>query len=170
MKAEKEKAMKNSYEKALAAYGQAMKAFHKGDYAKAKEALTGFVESFPEEKELVDRAAIYAEICNQRLNPEKIVLKSFDDYYRYGVYYLNQGQFEEAADLLSKAHEMQPKAGEILYYLANTYCLMQNVEQCLEYLKQAVMLNASFAILAQNELDFDDLREDKRFVMITKMA
>jgi tetratricopeptide (TPR) repeat protein len=168
--AEKEKSHKNAYEKALTAFEQAMKAFHKGDYTKADAALTAFVEKYPEEKELLDRAHIYTAICKRHLSPEKITLKTFDDYYRHGVYQLNQGQFEEAVKLLNKAHEMQPKAGEVLYYLANTYCHMQDVEQCLEYLKQAVMLNASFAILAQNELDFDDLREDQRFALITKMA
>ncbi|NOR14296.1 MAG: tetratricopeptide repeat protein [Candidatus Aminicenantes bacterium] len=170
MTAQKEKVSKNSYEKALAAYGLAMKAFHKKDYAKSLEAFTSFSEKYPEEKGMIDRANIYIEICNRHLSPDKTVLKSFDDYYRSGVYHLNQGEFEEAAELFIKAHEKKPKAGEVLYYLADTYCLLENVEKCLEYLEQAVKLDASFAVLAQNELDFVELRKDEKFAAITKMA
>ena len=170
MTADKEKASKNAYEKALAAYEIAMKAFHKKNYAKALEALTSFIEKYPEEKELVDRAHLYIVICSQHLSPEEIVLETHDDYYRYGVYLMNNGDFEEAVKMLAKAHEMKPKAGEVLYYLANTYCHMQDTESCLEYLKEAVKLDAAFAILAQNDLDFSKLRQDKRFDVITKMA
>ena len=131
MTTQKDKLSKNTYEKALAAYGQAMKAFHKKNYAKALETLTSVLEKFPEEKELIDRANMYVDICNEYLTPEKIVLKSFDDYYRNGVYKLNQGDFEEAAEFLLKAHEKKPKAGEVLYYLANLYCHLENIDQCL---------------------------------------
>lgn len=170
MTAQKDKLNKNTYEKALAAYGQAMKAFHKKNYAKALETLTSVLEKFPEEKELIDRTNIYIAICNESLTPEKIVLKSFDDYYRLGVYKLNQGDFEEAAELLLKAHEKNPKAGEVLYYLANIYCHLEDIDLCLEYLTQAAKLDASFAVLAQNELDFSELRKDEKFAVITKMA
>jgi len=168
--ADKEQASKNAYEKALAAYEIAMKAFHKRNYAKALEALTSFIEKYPEEKELVDRANLYVIICGQHLKPEELVLKTYDDYYRYGVYHLNNRDYDGAVEMLTKAHQMKPKAGEVLYYLANTYCHMQDTESCLEYLKQAVMLDAAFAVLAQNELDFNELRKDKRFAVITKMA
>ena len=147
-----------------------MKAFHKKNYAKALESLTSFIEKHPEEKELIDRARLYVAICNQHVEPEEIVLEAYDDYYRYGVYLLNNRDFEEAVKMLTKALEMKPKAGEILYYLANTYCHMQDTESCLEYLKEAVKLDASFATLAQNEMDFNELRKDKRFAVITKMA
>ena len=62
------------------------------------------------------------------------------------------------------------KSGAVLYYLANTYCNMENVELCFEYLKQAVELDASFAVLAQNEPDFKELKKDDQFAAITKMA
>jgi tetratricopeptide (TPR) repeat protein len=168
--ADKEKARKNSYEEALNAFGRAMKALNKRDYTKALEGLNAFMESHPGEKELIDRCNVYVKICNQHISPEKPALKTYDDYYRQGVFKLNDGEFEEAAKLLSKAHQIEPKAGEILYYLANTYCHMQDVDACLEYLKQAVKLDAAFAVLAQNELDFSKLREDKRFAVITKMG
>ena len=46
---------KTEYDKAIDVYDQAMKSFHKGDYEKAKEGLTGFAKDYPKERELVDR-------------------------------------------------------------------------------------------------------------------
>ena len=167
---EKEKVKKDDYEKALTAFSQAMKAFHKGEFGKADELLKGFVEKFPSERELIDRAQVYLEICDSREKKEKIQLSSFEDYYNYSVYKINQGDYEEALKLLEKAREMNPKEGKIPYLMADTYCLMGEQEQCLEHLKKAIQLDKFFSTLAQNESDFEPLWEDKKFKLITRLA
>ena len=167
---EKEKARKDDYEKALASFTQAMRAFHKGEFTKATELLKAFVEKFASERELIDRAQVYLEICASREKKEKIQLNTFNDYYYYSVYKINQGEYEEALKLLEKAREMKPKEGKIPYLMADTYCLMREQEQCLEYLKKAIQLDKFFSTLAQNESDFEPLWEDKKFKLITRMA
>ncbi len=166
----KEKATKDHYEKILSTYTRAMKPFHKGDYKKAAEMLKEFVEKHQDEKEFVDRAQIYLEICKGRKAKEKIQLKTFDDYYRYSVYKVNQGNYEEAQKLLEKARAMNPKEGKVLYLMADAYCLMNRKEQCLEHLKKAIQMDRYFRILAQNEADFESLKEDKKFKLITRMT
>ena len=52
---EKDKAKKNSYEKAIAAYDKAMKDFRKKDYPKAVASFQNFLQDFPDEKEINDR-------------------------------------------------------------------------------------------------------------------
>jgi len=167
---EKEKIKKDDYQKALLAYNQAMKAYHKGEYEKASELLKDFLEKHSSEKELVDRVQIYIAISGARKEKEKVQLKTFGDYYEYSVYKINQGDYEEALKLLDKAYEMKPKEGKILYLMADTYCLMGQAEQCLEHLKKAIQLDKFFGILAQNEGDFEPLWEDKKFKLITRMA
>ncbi len=166
----KEKLKKDAYEKSLAAYGQAMKSFRKGDFAKAKELFEAFIEKYPEEKELIDRAKIYLSISENRLDKESIQLKTFEDYYQYGVYKLNQEDYEEAIKLLTKAREKEPKEGKIPYLMSLVYCQTGNMEKCLEALKDAVHLDKFFGILAQNETVFESVWEDKKFKVITKMA
>lgn len=166
----KEKVRKDDYEKIISAYDKAMKPFHKGSYEQAAELLKDFIEKHPEEKEFVDRAKIYLEICEGRKAKEKIPLKTFDDYYQYGVYKINQGKHEEALKLLEKAREMNPKEGKVLYLMADACCLMNKKEQCLEYLKKAIQMDRYFSVLAQNEADFEPLREDKKFKLITRMT
>lgn len=170
MTEKKEKVKKDNYQKELSAYNQAMKLFHRSSYEKAAERLKAFLEKYTEGNELVDRTQIYLAICKQRQKKEIIRLKTFNDYYQYSVYKINQGEYEEALKLLEKAHQMKPKQGKILYLMADTYCLMGNKEECLGHLKKALQIDKFFSILAQNESDFESLREDKKFILITRMV
>jgi tetratricopeptide (TPR) repeat protein len=167
---EKEKVKKDEYQKALIAYNQAMKIFHKGEFAKAAESLTAFLEKHSSEKEIVDRAQIYLKLCNARQKKARIQLNTFDDYYQYSVYKINQGEYKEALKLLEKAREMKPREGKIMYLMANAYLLMGHKDECLSYLRKAIQYDRYFRILAQNERDFQSLWEDKKFKLITRMT
>ena len=164
-----QKAKKSDYEKSLSAYSQAMKAFRKGDYQRAAELLKEFLKKHVSEKEFVDRAQVYLSICEERPKDTGVELKSSDDYYQFGIYKLNQGEYEESLKLLKKAAEMEPKEGKFVYSMADCYCLMGNDQKCLENLKKAIQMDKYFKILAQNERDFEPLWEDKRFKLITRM-
>ncbi len=167
---EKEKIKKDDYEKALSAFDQAVKAFHKRECDRATELLKSFTESFTSEKELVDRAKIYLKICESVQSKEKLSLKTFDDYYQYSIFLLNQGNHDEALKLLEMAREMKPKEGKIPYLMADVYCLKGDTEKCLEHLRKAIQIDKFFSTLAQNESDFEPLWEDKKFKLITRMA
>lgn len=164
----KEKAKKDLYKKILAAYGQAVKAFRKGDCAKAKELFQAFIEKHSSERELVDRAQMYVALCENREKKETVSLKTFEDYYEYAVYKLNQQDHDEVVKLLEKARTKKPEEGKISYLMALTYCQMEEKEKCLENLKEAVQKDKFFGILAQNETEFEPLWEDKKFKIITK--
>jgi len=165
----KQKTKKNDYEKALSAYTQAMKVFHKGDYQKAEELLKEFSEKYVSEKEFVDRAKVYLSICQERKKDKGVKLKTFDDYYQYSIHKINEGDYEESLKLLKKALEMKPKQGKILYLMADVYCTKGDTGRCLEHLKKAIQIDKYFRILAQNERDFEPLWEDKKFILITRM-
>jgi tetratricopeptide (TPR) repeat protein len=158
---------KTEYEKAWIAYDLAMKSFHKKDYGKAKEGLGSFAEDFPKEKELIDRAHMYLQICENRLNPPKDTEKTSEDYLQSGIILMNQGLFAESLASLEKAHGKKPKNAKILYTLADVSCRKEDHDACLDYLKQAVDLDSSLAVLALNEQDFEPLKEDTRFLEIT---
>ena len=170
MTKEKDKIKKDEYEKALSAYSQAMKSFHKGDYKKADELFKAFLDKHGSERELIDRVQIYLNVCETRQSKEEVQLKTFDDFYHYGVFKTNHGHYEEALKLLEKAREMKPKEGKILYLMADIHCLKGDNEKCLEHLKKAIQLDKYFSILARNEKDFESLWEDKKFKLITRMV
>lgn len=166
----KEKLKKDIYEKMLDAYGQAIKAFRKGDCARAKELFKAFLEKYNTEKELVDRVQIYLALCENREKKESIPLKTFEDYYEYAMYKHNQGEHDQAIKLLEKAKTKKPKEGKVPYLMALTYSQMGESEKCLESLKAAIQKDKFFGTLAQNESGFEPLWKDKKFKIITKMG
>lgn len=165
-----QRAKKDEYQKVLAAFGQAMKDFHKGDFEKAAELLVAFIEKYPLEREVVDRARTYLSIARKRPKKETVSLKGFDDYYRWSVVKINQGDYEGAVKLLQKALEYKEKEGLVYYLLADVHCLMSEAEPGLDYLKKAIQKDKLFSTLAQNEPDFESLWDDKKFKLLTRLA
>jgi tetratricopeptide (TPR) repeat protein len=167
-----EKTKKDEYQKALAAYAEAIKEFRREKFDKAIETLRSFIEKFPAERELVDRARIYVAVSENRLKGkgESVALKTAEDHYQYGIYKMNAGEHDEALKLFEKAAKLEPESGKISYGLADLCCRMGQVEDCLENLKKAVQIDKSFRVLAQNEPDFEPLWEDKKFKAITRIV
>lgn len=165
-----QKAKKDEYQKALAAFGLAMKDFHKGVLDKAAVGLKAFIEKYPEERELVDRAQIYLNIALKRPRKDTVHLKDFEDHYNYAVYRVNSGDREGALKILEKASEFKKNEAKVQYLTADVLCLLGRADECLEALKKAVQKDKHFAILAQNESDFEPLWEDKRFKLITRVS
>lgn len=165
-----QKAKKDEYQKALAAFGLAMKDFHKGVLDKAVVGLKAFIEKFPEERELVDRAQIYLSIAQKRPRKETVHLKDFEDHYNYAVYKMNSGDREGALKILEKALEFKKDEAKVHYLIADVLCLLGKADEGLEALKKAVQKDKLFGVLAQNESDFESLWEDKRFKLVTRVS
>ena len=165
-----EKIRKDAYMKALSAYGDAMKEFHKGKLDKAGELLKAFLEKHDTEKELVDRAKLYLQITQEKGKKETITLNTFDDYIFYSVYKINSGAYEEALRFLEKALEMKGDEGRVFYLMADAYVLMGKTDEAMECLKKAFQKDRFYRILAQNEVDFMPLWDDKKFKLITRLT
>ena len=161
---------KDEYQKALAAYGLAVKEFHKGEFEKAAASFRDFIEKFPADREIVDRARAYLSIALKRPKKETAALKTFSDHYHVGVSKINQRDFPGAIKVLEKALEFKENEGLVYYLLADVHGLTGEADACLDFLKKAIQKDKSFAILAQNEPDFEPLWEDKKFKLITKLA
>jgi len=161
---------KDEYQKTLAAFTAAVKEFQKGEFEKAAASFKDFIEKFPADKEVVDRARAYLAIAQKRPKKESVSLKGFEDHYRYGAAKINQKDFPGAIKVLEKALEYKEKEGLVYYLLADARSQMGQADEALELLKKAVQKDKNFAVLAQNEPDFEPLWEDKRFKLIAKLA
>ena len=165
-----DKTKKDAFEKALAAYGEAMKEFHRGRFDIAQERLKEFLKSYDSEKELVDRARLYLQMIQERGKKETVPLKTIDDYIYYSVYKINSGADEEALKLLEKALEMKEEEGRVYYLMADAYMLLGKPDEAMECLKKAFQKDNFYRILAQNEANFEPLWDDKKFKLITRLA
>jgi tetratricopeptide (TPR) repeat protein len=167
---EKEKKKIDSYEKAILSFGDAVKNYRKGNYEKALETFETLIEKHASERELVDRAQAYIKICQNIMKKEALPSKTFHDLYESGIFLMNLGKYEEALKLFNKALEKNPDHAKILYFMAAIYQSMGDTDQSLEFLKKSIQKDKYFKVLAQNDSDFEDLREDKKFKLITKLA
>jgi len=165
-----QKPKKDEYQKALAAFGLAVKEFQKGEFDKATVSFKDFIGNFPADREIVDRARAYLAIAQKRPKKEGVSLKGFEDHYRYGVARINQKDYPGAIKLLEKALEYKEKEGLIFYLMADANILMGQSDAALELLKKAVQKDKNFSVLAQNEPDFESLWDDKKFKLITKLV
>ncbi len=165
-----QKPKKDEYQKALAAFGLAVKEFQKGEFDKAIASFKDFIEKFPADKEIVDRAKAYLAIAQKRPKKEGVSLKGFEDHYRTAAVRINQKDYPGAVKLLEKALEYKEKEGLVYYLLADANILMGQTDSALEHLKKAVQKDRNFSVLAQNEPDFEALWEDKKFKLITKLV
>ncbi len=165
-----EKSKKDHYEKALAAYGEAVREFQKGKSDRAQELFRAFIEKYDGEKELIDRARVYLRIAKEREKKESVSLKTRDDYFYYSVYKINSGEYEEALKLLEKALSFGEEEGRTYYLMANAFVRLGKNEEALEHLKKAFQKDRFFRIMAQNETDFEPLWEDKKFKLLTRMT
>ncbi len=170
MAPEKENKKVDSYEKAILSFGDAVKAYRKGDSKKAVEMFEALIEKHASERELVDRARTYIKICQNISKKETLPTKTFDDLYESGIFLMNLGKYEEALKLFNKAIEKNPDHAKILYFMAAIYQSMGNSDQSIEFLKRSIQKDKYFKILAQNDSDFENLREDKKFKLLTKLT
>ena len=167
-----EKSRKDEYQKALAAYTEALKEFRKGKFDKAVDLLRAFLEKYPAEREVVDRAKTYLALAEKKLREPKEAapLKTADDCYYTAVFELNEGQYEESLKLLDKGLKANPEDARIHFLAAQAYALSNQSEASLESLRKAIQADKSLRVLAQNEAAFDTLWDDKRFKLLTRIG
>jgi tetratricopeptide (TPR) repeat protein len=167
-----EKSKKDEYQKALASFSEAMKDFRKSKWDKAVEQFQSFIEKFSVERDLASRARTYLAIAEERLKePREIpVPKSVEDFVSAAVYKMNGGSNDEALKFVEKGLKTYPDDARILFLQADLFCRSGRLDDALDSLGKAVKGEKSFRILAQNEIDFAPLWEDKRFKSITKSA
>jgi tetratricopeptide (TPR) repeat protein len=167
-----EKTKKDEYQKALAAYADAIKEFRKQKFEKAAEALRSFAEKYPGERELVARARMYAAVADERLKEpkESRVLKTAGDHINCAVYRMNMGETEEVQKLVEKALKLDPEDARAHYLQALLQSQAGELEAALESLRETFQLDHAYRILAQNEAEFEGLWDDKRFKALTRTA
>ena len=167
-----DRAKKDEYQKAMAAFGDAIKDFRKGRFDKAADSLRDVITKFPGEREFGDRARVYIAICEERLRGprETAPLRTFEDHCHAGVFKMNLPENEEALKLFEKASKMKPDAAVAHYLTAAVLVRLARTEEALEELTKAIKLDKFYKILAQNETDFEPIWEDKKFKILTRMS
>ena len=150
------------YTQALQSYEAGLRAMQEHKFDKAKphfqKVVTGTV------RELVDRATVHLNTCNQHLERGAVTqFKSAEEHYDFAVSLMNVGDYVTAREHLDKLQKQNAKADYVVYGLSALDCLTGHVEDSLKRLDEALHLNPQLRFQARNDSDFQNLAEDPRF-------
>lgn len=142
-------------------YEEGVKEFNGQRYARARLAFEKVKDGFS--KELADRAAMHARICEQRLAKQGGTPRTLEENYNSGIAMMNLGRWDEAREHFEKAKKQAPKAEHVYYALAVLDSLTGEADGALGNLKRAIELRPENRYHARNDEDFQPLLEDPRF-------
>jgi tetratricopeptide (TPR) repeat protein len=153
--------------RALELFEKALRALGKKDFDRAFGLLDELIKSFPEERDVVERARAYRAVAER--SPGKRAAfrpKSFEELLNYGVFLHNKGEFEAALKFLSQAAEIHPRNENVLYCLAASAARAGETPVALKALKSAIGVNPANRSQARSDSDFDPIREDEDFAAL----
>jgi tetratricopeptide (TPR) repeat protein len=150
------------YTQALQSYEAGLRAMQEHKYDKAKPHFQKVMSS--PARELMDRASVHLNTCNQHLNRASATqFKSTEEHFDYAVSLMNVGDYVTAREHLDKLLKGSPKADYVVYGLAALDCLTGHIEDSLRRLDESLKLNPQLRYQARNDSDFQNLAEDPRF-------
>jgi len=108
---------------------------------------------------LAHHAQVHSQICQKRLRPPQLKLRTAEDHYNYAVTMINTRRLKEATEHLEMALRMAPQADHLHYAMAATQALQGNSQEAYERLKTAIDLQPRNRILARGDADFAGILE-----------
>jgi tetratricopeptide (TPR) repeat protein len=150
------------YTQALQSYETGLRAMQEHKFDKAKPQFQKVIAG--PIRELIDRATVHLNICNQHL--ERAAANQFktpEEHFDYAVSLMNVGDYVGAREHLDKLLKQNAKSDYVIYGLAALDCLTGHIEDSLRRLDEALRLNAQLRFQARNDSDFQNLAEDPRF-------
>jgi tetratricopeptide (TPR) repeat protein len=149
------------FAQAVQNYEGAVKAMQEHKFEKAKVLLEKILAAG--QRELMDRARVHLNLCNQQLAGSSTSFKTHEEHFDYAVSLLNGGQFDQARGHLEKILKGNPKADFAYYGMAVVDCLTGQVESSLKNLGESIRLNPHNRFQARNDSDFQGMADDPRF-------
>jgi len=149
------------FTQAVQNYEAAVKAMQEHKFEKAKTLLEKILAGGS--RELMDRARVHLNLCNQQLAGTSTSFKSQEEHFDYAVSLINSGQNDQARGHLEKILKQNAKADFAYYGMAVVDCLTGQVESSLKNLNEAIRLNPQNRFQARNDSDFQNMADDPRF-------
>jgi tetratricopeptide (TPR) repeat protein len=152
-------------------FAKGMEAFKKQECRDASDIFNGIIENYKDSEyysvlEIQTRSKVYKRICEARHNPPKVPLDQDKDYLFDGIYNLNAGKLDMALERFEYLKNKGNNDPYLYYLLSLLYLKKEDHDTCLDYLKKAIQLDATYKVIAHNEPDFDPLFENESFVAL----
>jgi tetratricopeptide (TPR) repeat protein len=151
---------------ALDLFEKALKALNRKDFDRSADLLDQLIETYPDEREVVERARAYRAICERSLGRRVARPKSFEDLLKYGIYHHNRGEYQEALKFLHQAAGIHPRNEHVLYCVAAAAARAGDTATALKSLRSAITASSANRAQARSDSDFDALRGHADFISL----
>ena len=152
--------------KALKKFEAGVKKLLAGKHAAAAKDFEAVLEDPPNDPGLVMRARQYLA-ATEVTDTAAPKLKTAEDMYNHAVVLVNDGDLEDALEVLEAAANLAPRDDRIMYVRALALGASGDEDAAFEQLQAAIEANEVNRVYARNDPDFDALHGDPRFVEIT---
>lgn len=150
---------RSTYADAVATYERGMKALQAKKYRDAADILRTVIATYPEEKELHERAQLYLRVCERQLAPLDATPKTPEEQVYAATLALNAGALDRAVSLLSAALQQDRENDRAEYMLGVALSMRGDIAGAVAHLERAARLNAENRELIAKEPDLEAVRQ-----------
>ena len=148
---------------AVAIYERGVGALQLRKFAEAATLLQTVIDSYPDEKELHERARLYLNICQRQTVPPDSSPRTLEERLYAATLAINRGAYGDGARQLQALAGEIPDHDHVQYMLAVAYAQLGEAERAWPHLARAIELNAENRFLARHDADLEPIRRDPQF-------
>ena len=145
-----------------------MEAMQRHAYAEAVRSFQAVLMGFPGERALIERTRVYFTLCERELNKRPVTPRTVEERLTAATAALNNGQDENAAELVRSVLGDDPKHDLALYLLAAVHARKGDREEALSLLGKAIAITPEASAQARSDADFDSLHDLEAFWSLTE--
>jgi len=157
---------RSAYAEAVLTYERAMLALQAKRYRDAAHLLKTVIATYPDEKELLERAQLYLRVCERHLAPPDATPKTPEERVYAATLAINAGDTERAVGLLTSAIAQDPANDRAEYMLGVALAIRGNHAAAVTHLERAVALNPETRNLIVKEADLEALHHNDAIVAL----
>jgi tetratricopeptide (TPR) repeat protein len=150
---------KPAFYEALAVYEAGVRALQRHDFESGAEGFRGVIQRYPDERELVERARLYLQVCERENARRPPTPQTASEWVYAATVALNAGNQDLALSHLARALEKMPDSDHAHYIMAVALTDKGEVTSALKHLEQAISLNPDNRSTALQDPDLSALRD-----------
>ena len=149
---------KPAFYEALAVYEAGVRALQRHDFAAGAEGFRNVIQRYPEERELVERARLYLQVCERENARRQPTPQTASEWVYAATVALNAGDQNLAVSHLNRALEKSPDSDHAHYIMAVALTDKGDSAAALRHLERAIVLNPDNRSNAIQDPDLSALR------------
>jgi tetratricopeptide (TPR) repeat protein len=148
-----------AFYEALAVYETGVRALQRHDFEAAADSLRGVIQRYPGERELVERARLYLQVCERETARRPSGPQTPSESVYAATVALNAGDVEGALGHLNRALERAPDSDHAHYIMSVALVDKGDPSRALVHLRHAIALNPDNRSVALQDPDLSALHD-----------